>query len=456
MNNRNAKIFLILIVFLAAMAWYSISANNKSEEEGVTYEEAIENARRYFENEVYLKAYTWYQQAYELNPSYDVAMETAESAKYAGATGDVIDYYTLAMELDATKSEPYVYLMDYYMSIAEYADALSIYNSAKTALTEMPQEMTDIYNEIHGGFIENTTNLTAFYGWHGSYAVAAIEDSFGLVGASGSSAFSFAYEAIGMYNSGTELIPVEKDGEWMYVNLDGSKYSLAIGYDEFGNFGNGYAPVCVDGLWTYVNAEGSCYSNEGKWVLFDDISANGFPTFNWDYAGSFVNNIAAVQKDGKWALIGTDMKLITDYIFDDVIMDEYDFCANGGVIIAKSGDSYHIYSTEGKQVGDASFDDAKSFAATGAAAVCVDGKWGFVNTSGSIIIEPQYDDADSFNAGYAPVVVDGLWGYIDTSGALEIEAVYVDASTFSSSGVAYVLEEDETTYSKITLYEYMD
>ena len=49
-------------------------------------------------------------------------------------------------------------------------------------------------------------------------------------------------------------------------------------------------------------------------------------------------------------------------------------------------------------------------------------KWGYIDKSGKIVIEPQFDDASSFSEGLAAVCLGdycplrGKWGYIDKSG----------------------------------------
>lgn len=48
-------------------------------------------------------------------------------------------------------------------------------------------------------------------------------------------------------------------------------------------------------------------------------------------------------------------------------------------------------------------------------------KWGFVDRSGEMVIEPQFDMVFSFSEGLAPVQVDGKWGYIDRTGEFAVE-----------------------------------
>ena len=49
------------------------------------------------------------------------------------------------------------------------------------------------------------------------------------------------------------------------------------------------------------------------------------------------------------------------------------------------------------------------------------GKWGYINASGEIVIECQFDDALQFSEGLAAVLVDTLWGFIDMTGKIVIE-----------------------------------
>lgn len=67
-----------------------------------------------------------------------------------------------------------------------------------------------------------------------------------------------------------------------------------------------------------------------------------------------------------------------------------------------------------KNVGEETFDNAKAFTRDGYAAVEKNGKWGFVDAEGNLVIDCQYDDALSFTSGYAAVKQGDVWGYIDT------------------------------------------
>lgn len=52
------------------------------------------------------------------------------------------------------------------------------------------------------------------------------------------------------------------------------------------------------------------------------------------------------------------------------------------------------------------------------------GKYGFINTQGKIIVDPNFDDVNNFNEGFAAVQKDGKWGYINNKGHLAITPQY--------------------------------
>lgn len=55
----------------------------------------------------------------------------------------------------------------------------------------------------------------------------------------------------------------------------------------------------------------------------------------------------------------------------------------------------------------------------------LDDKWGFIDRSGNVIIDYQYDAVTEFNdAGFAGICKDNKWGIIDTSGNILQEPIY--------------------------------
>jgi predicted negative regulator of RcsB-dependent stress response len=73
----------------------------------------------------------------------------------------------------------------------------------------------------------------------------------------------------------------------------------------------------------------------------------------------------------------------------------------------------------------------------GFAAVKVNGKWGYIRTDGSYLIEPIYSSAGRFSEGFAAVQLNDKWGYIRKDGSYLIEPQFSSATSFSN-GLATV------------------
>ncbi len=66
-----------------------------------------------------------------------------------------------------------------------------------------------------------------------------------------------------------------------------------------------------------------------------------------------------------------------------------------------------------------------------------EGRYGFASAAGEVIIPPQYDEAWSFQEGFALVRKDKLWGYIRPDGSYLVKPIYTDAWGFGD-GLARV------------------
>lgn len=76
----------------------------------------------------------------------------------------------------------------------------------------------------------------------------------------------------------------------------------------------------------------------------------------------------------------------------------------------------------------------------------LDKKWGYINETGEMIIDPQFDWADSFSFGLASVRMGGKWGYIDSHGGIQIPSQFDGVEPFSADGLAAVKTGDKWGY----------
>jgi hypothetical protein len=69
--------------------------------------------------------------------------------------------------------------------------------------------------------------------------------------------------------------------------------------------------------------------------------------------------------------------------------------------------------------------------------ISINGKKGFINNLGEIVIRPQFQDALEFSEGLCAVRIEGRYGFINTQGELRIPAIY-DYATIFKEGTAVV------------------
>ncbi len=66
------------------------------------------------------------------------------------------------------------------------------------------------------------------------------------------------------------------------------------------------------------------------------------------------------------------------------------------------------------------------------------GHYGYINKSGTVVVEPKFEMAEPFAQGLAAVKINKKWGYIDHSGKVIIEPQFDVAHQFSPERLAVV------------------
>lgn len=72
-------------------------------------------------------------------------------------------------------------------------------------------------------------------------------------------------------------------------------------------------------------------------------------------------------------------------------------------------------------------------------------RWGYIDKTGRVVIEPAFEDAWPFSGGLASVLINGKWGYADKTGKEVIKAEYDYAWPFSE-GLGRVLKSGKHGY----------
>ena len=119
------------------------------------------------------------------------------------------------------------------------------------------------------------------------------------------------------------------------------------------------------------------------------------------------------------------------------------FVREGFIQIYVNG-KYGYANAKGEVVIYPQFDRAYNFV-NGLAQVGKDYKWGLVDRTGKIILEPQFDNIKNFEEGLAVVKQDDKYGYIDRTGKIVIKPQF-DSATDFKEGLAVVKQDDKYGY----------
>lgn len=127
------------------------------------------------------------------------------------------------------------------------------------------------------------------------------------------------------------------------------------------------------------------------------------------------------NKQNKWGFIDKDSLIKIPF--------EYDFVNpfENGIAYAKIGGK-EFFITKSNQMLEGDFEAVGIFS-EGLAPVKKNGKWGFINENGVIVISPQFNKVDCFRAnGLCAVTQNGKSGFIDKSGKEIIPIIYPDVN----------------------------
>lgn len=114
-----------------------------------------------------------------------------------------------------------------------------------------------------------------------------------------------------------------------------------------------------------------------------------------------------------------------------------------GFAAVKKDGKWGFIDTNGNMVIEPKYIAVWSFSEGLAAVQIQDGKWGFINTEGNEVIKPQFDAAWYFSEGLAVIKQGKYFGYINTSGEIVIEPKYTDAINFTAEITAVQKDEDK-------------
>jgi len=234
----------------------------------------------------------------------------------------------------------------------------------------------------------------------------------GYVDNSGKFVIAPKYQAAGDFSEGLAQVCYGAEighSTWGFIDKSG-KLVIAGPFESAMGFSNGLAAARKDDRWGYIDPTGS-------FVIKPQYLA----------ATDFCENRAAVVTDGLWVYIDKSGKAAFDGSFS------YAMPFSDGIAVVcrdKEGDVYECIDASGKSI-NLSLQPIASCTEGLIRVKDKNGKFGFADKSGAIVIAPQYEATLAFAEGLAAVSLDGKWGFIDKSGKMVIKPAFIDVKPFS-------------------------
>jgi hypothetical protein len=223
------------------------------------------------------------------------------------------------------------------------------------------------------------------------------------------------------------LYPVKNtEGKWGYINSEGEVIIDFI-YDHAGFFTDGTAVVSLNGRYGLIDLDGNTIIK---------------PQYN--YMGSFSEGLARiVQCDADTAKYGFINKEGVAFYKDYFNNNTGDF--HDGLAVFEKDLNFGYVDTNGDIVIQPEYFMAYDFSEGLAAVASENDEHGFIDTNGNLVIPFIFEHNiegtylyQGFSSGLAAVCTDGKFGYIDTNGDFVIEPKFDYAGRFND-GAALVL-----------------
>lgn len=248
------------------------------------------------------------------------------------------------------------------------------------------------------------------------------------------------------------LAAIRAELKWGYIDKTG-RFAIEPRFDQARWFSEGLAVVRVNGKEGYIDKRGELVIK---------------PSF--DTAGAFSGGIASVYVDGKSGIIDRTGNLtmelqegssgsFSDGLAQFIVQGAFHLDKTGRVVMdeqvseGKKPSKYGFVDMKGRVVIPPQFDvtpmnslagdfsEGLALVEFGASSegdsLTAGSKFGFIDKTGRVVINPKYESASPFSEGLASVRLGGKDGYIDKTGRMVIAPQFDQADSFSE-GIARV------------------
>lgn len=240
------------------------------------------------------------------------------------------------------------------------------------------------------------------------------------------------------------LFCAREGDRWGYIDRNGN-WIIEPRYDDVQNFNeDGIAEVSIRPRWFYIDRTGKKIEKPKycEYELVENFSNGLAPFENNSGKRGYVNKSGKVVIKPRFCVVGNfstnglaPVTLIKNKPLRISFKKRHNECKS---CLRRMSKACYIDRT-GTIVIEPKFDDAGSFSDNGLAWACLNERFGYIDKTGNFVIEPRFYDACDFEQdGWACVCFDGKWGFIDRTGKFVIEPKFGAVESFAENGLAHV------------------
>lgn len=425
------KLFPVLLIILMIGAWTNIitSAYSKPKQ----YNEYLCEGDRLAEDALYVKAVEQYKLAYSIEPSENVLDKILDSYQ---EMGDKAAYLSMCLE----GIQKYPNYEKVYERVLEYYSENNNENFAKCAI-EYKRKFSD--NETINNYYKTAAERV--------YITDNMKEEPQILSQDMYLCFEDEYDP---ETQETVKYAVVK-------NLNGDNIYRGQ-YKNIKAADNGFFVQDMNGLWSLVSREGYlnaktqrttltdiCGKAAGFYVVINDGHYTlmnqdmQFAQAEYDFISCSSDGIYAVCKDGKWAIVDdTVISYEGEYPYDEVKINSNGYCSVNNRIVVKQDGKYKIINAKQETLLECSYEEVKAYEDTQPTVYKDKTGYGYMRSDGSVLIEAQFEDAMPYKGGVAAIKVNGKWGYIDQYGNVIVTPQFKEVTSILSAGKAFVLDND--------------
>lgn len=186
---------------------------------------------------------------------------------------------------------------------------------------------------------------------------------------------------------------------------------------------------------------------KGGYYGYIDKDGNTVSDVQWNYAYPYSDGLALVWQNGYYGYIDKNGNTAIDFVFDEAKSFE------DGVAFVKQYGAWKCIDTKGKTVFEIDERVNTIYGSAKEERIRVsggDGKYGYIDQNGKIVIQMKYKDAQDFSEGRAAVKENYYWSYIRENGSKGFNGEFRAASAFANG---YALVEDNSYSNEFLLID---